>query len=162
MNGSRGNAASDAPEKPKRREIVLNLGTAHRMVPLVQRVVEDILQCQTTLEGLQPEQDRLDRNRRGLAWPERRRRYQLREEMTTAERHLHDAVDELEALGLVLLDEVTGRVGFPTLVNNRPAYFSWRPGEDGVTTWHFAEETKCRPIPASWFKADNVPVETQR
>lgn len=158
MNGYRGNAASDAPEKPTRREIVLNLNTARRMVTLVQRVVEDILQSQNNLNRLQPEQERLDRNRRSLAWPERRRRYQLREELLAAERQLHDAMDELESLGLALLDTDTGRVGFPTLVNNRPAYFSWRPGEDGVSTWQFAEDSKCRPIPAAWFKADDVPV----
>jgi hypothetical protein len=158
MNGSRGNAASDAPEKPARREIVLNLTTARRMLPLVQRVVEDILLSQRDLIRLQPEQDRLDRNRRTLAWPDRQRRYQLREEIAAAERHLTDAVEELEALGLVLLDNDRGRIGFPTLVNNRAAFFSWQPGEEAVTTWHFAEETTRRPIPASWFKSEGVRV----
>src|SRR5262245_41846747 len=108
MNGSKGNAASNAPEKPGRGDIVLNLVTARRMLPLVQRVVNDILQSQKILDRLQPEQDRLDRQRRSLAWPERQRRYQLRDEVAEAERQLHDALQELGDLGLALLDADTG------------------------------------------------------
>jgi hypothetical protein len=53
---------------------------------------------------------------------------------------------------VTLLDDDQGRVGFPTMVNNRRAYFSWRLGEDGLHSWHFAEESACRPIPAAWLK----------
>ena len=68
------------------------------------------------------------------------------------DRGVADAVDELQTLGVSLLDAEEGRVGFPTMVNNRPAYFTWRPGEDGLHSWQFAEESVCRPIPLSWFK----------
>jgi len=56
----------------------------------------------------------------------------------------------MQVLGLTLLDAEIGRVGFPTLVNDRRAYFSWRPGEEGLHSWHFAEESMCRPIPSAW------------
>ena len=51
-----------------------------------------------------------------------------------------------------LLDEVTGRIGFPTMVNERRAYFSWQPGEETLRSWRFADEDADRPIPASWLK----------
>jgi hypothetical protein len=158
MNGSTENTAFGASESPEPRETVLSLGTARDMVPLVKQVVLDILHQQKVLGRLQPEQERLDRQRRELAWPERQRRYQVREEVAAAERELYGALAELQALGVSLLDIETGRVGFPTMVNERRAYFSWKPGDEGVRTWHFADETALRPIPGSWAKV----AETQR
>jgi hypothetical protein len=148
--------ASGAPEKPGRRGRVLTLLTAQRMLPLVQRIVADILSRQASLDLLQPEQDRLDRNKRALSWPQRQRRYQVRDEVLTAERDLEAALLELQELAVVLLDPATGRVGFPTVVNDKAAFFSWQPGEAGIQGWHFAQETKCRPIPPAWTKVSDT------
>ena len=156
MNGSKGNAAFNASEMPERRDIVLNLNTARRMLPLVQRVVGDILADRKSLDRLQPEQDRLDRHRRDLVWQERQRRYQVHEEVAQAERHLTAASEELSALGVTVLDPDAGRVGFPTLVNDRRAFFSWKPGQETLTSWHFAEEIADRPIPMSWWKVSEA------
>jgi hypothetical protein len=152
MNGSKGNAAFNASEQPERRDVVLNLNTANRMLPLVQRVVEDILVSHQTIDRLQPEQDRLDRHKRDLVWQERERRYQVHEEVAAAERRLGEALEELSGLGLTMLDQNTGRIGFPTLVNDRKAYFSWVPGEAKLNYWQFAEEATARPIPAAWWQ----------
>src|SRR5580704_13989015 len=109
MNGSKGNAAFNASEMPERRDIVLNLNTARRMLPLVQRVVGDILADRKTLDRLQPEQDRLDRHRRDLVWQERQRRYQVHDEVSVIERHLSASLDELGTLGVTMLEPDTGR-----------------------------------------------------
>jgi hypothetical protein len=120
------------------------------MVPLVQRIVEDILQARKALARMRPEQDRLDRQRRSLAWPERSRRYQLQEEIATQELNLQDALAELDCLGLCLLDPVKGQVGFPTMVNGRRAFFSWKHGEKSLKHWQFAGEKTRRLIPNAW------------
>ena len=72
--------------------------------------------------------------------------------MAKAERNLAEVHEELAGLGVVLFDDEVGRVGFPTMVNNRRAFFSWQLGEDGLHSWHFAEEDASRPIPAAWLK----------
>jgi hypothetical protein len=156
MNGSTENRASSAFEKPGRFDAVLSLTTANTMLPLVGRIVADIQCYHHQLDRLRPELDRLNENRRQLAWPERRRRYEIREEIAFAEQELLDALAELEVLGLTLLDAAEGRIGLPTIVNDRRAYFSWKPGEDRLTTWHFAGETGRRPIPAHWTKAPDL------
>ena len=46
MSGSTENMASGASEKG--REVVLNLSTVHRMLPLVQRIIEDLLKTVPT------------------------------------------------------------------------------------------------------------------
>jgi hypothetical protein len=151
MSGSKGFRTPDASDKPERPETNLSLKTVQRMLPLVQRIVDDILVNQKAVERLQPEEESLDRNKRVLAWPERQRRYDIKEQLARADVNLQDALAELRDLGLVLLDDA-GRVGFPTVVNNRRAYFSWHPGEDGLHSWQFADEDVTRPIPLAWIK----------
>jgi hypothetical protein len=129
MNNSQGDRAIRAGEAPP---VVLSLSTVKKMLPLVERIISDIQTRQHAFHRLQPEHTRLERQRRNLDWPQRQRRYQLQDEIATAERGLGEAKDELAALGVALLDAETARVGFPTMVNNRRAYFSWRAGEDGL------------------------------
>jgi len=134
----------------------MNLTTARKMLPLVQRIVVDLVHCQNRLESLHPRKDQLDRQRRDLTWPERQRRYALHEETNALERKVSETLAELELLGVAVVDPVLGRVGFPTLVNNRPAFFAWWPGEADISQWHFATELRCRTIPPSWIEIDQV------
>jgi hypothetical protein len=151
MNGSMGYRASDAGETD-RGEVVLSLKTVQKMLPLVGRIVEDFLCHQQALSRLQPEEALLDRKKRTLDWPARQRRYSLKDELNGAENGMLDAREELNLLGVVLLDADVGRVGFPTMVNNRKAYFSWQAGETNLSSWHFVGESQCRPIPPAWLK----------
>ena len=83
MNSSP-NRASGPAERPRRKDVVFDLTTARRMLPLVRRIVQDIQSSCEQLTRLQPEQDRLDRHRRDLSWPERQRRYAVREEIAAS------------------------------------------------------------------------------
>jgi hypothetical protein len=149
MNGSTENRAGNAPEKSG-REAVLNLGTARKMVPLVAHIVGEILDLHHRLRVLEPEQARLDSQRRTLDWPARSRRYQVRDELAHLESKLKAAREELEHLGVTLFDPAKGRVGLPTKVNGHRAFFSWMPGDEGLRFWHFVGEPTRRAIPANW------------
>lgn len=152
MSGSRSFPTSDASESPERNEVVLNLKTVQKMLPLVQQIAQEIMTRRAAIERLLPEEERLDRQRRDLAWPARQRRYEIKEELAKAEKDLEIAIAELRDLGLTVLSETQGRIGFPTMVNNRKAFFSWSPGEDTLKTWRFADEDVDRPIPPTWLK----------
>jgi hypothetical protein len=154
MSGSTENRASGASEKRGGHDILLTWAAANRMLPLVQRIAAEFMECRQRLVRIQPEKDRLDRHRSDLSWPERERRYQLDEEIASGEKSLKAAVAELEGLGLTLIDRTTGEVGFPTKVNKRPAYFSWLPGEQSINFWQYAGDEERRPIPASWTKTE--------
>lgn len=152
MSGSRSYPASDASESSERNEVVLSLKTVHKMLPLVQQIAQEIVARHRAIERLQPEEECLDQQRRSLAWPMRRRRYEVKDELARAEKDLETAIAELRGLGLSVLNEVDGVIGFPTVVNDRRAFFSWHVGEVGVKTWRFADEDVDRPIPPSWMK----------
>ena len=144
------NRATNPAGKPRKKDIALDLTTARQMLPLVRSIVTDNVSSRTTLDRLAPEQERLDRHRRDLAWQERQRRYQLRDEIAAAEKSLVSAVGELTALGVSLLDAEAGEVDFPTKSNGRPAAYNWKLGEEAVRFWHYAGEEQRRPIPTDW------------
>jgi hypothetical protein len=143
----------DASEKPGKGTLVLDLATSQRMLPLVARIVRDIVGDRRELERLLPEQERLDRQKRDLDWDNRFRRYAIQAEIQGCENHLQETTSELRRLGVVLEDEIEGQVGFPTVVNGRTAYFSWRLGEATIEFWHFSKENVRRSVPANWFKS---------
>lgn len=157
------NRASNSAGKPRKREIVHDLATARRMLPLVQSIVTDVIAARRALDALVPEQERLDRNRRELAWQERQRRYQITDEIAAAERRWATAVGELTELGVALVNDETGEVDFPTKVNGRLAAFSWLVGEPELKHWHYADDEVRRAIPTEWEKAGTVtPTRSRR
>jgi hypothetical protein len=151
MSGSRSYPTSDASE-PESGEVVLSLKTVQKMLPLVRHIATDIIASHQAMVRLQPEEERLDRQRRSLDWPGRHRRYEVKEELAKSEKELEIALNELRELGLVLLHETAARIGFPTMVNNRRAYFTYQPTEEKLENWQFADEDVQRPIPATWLK----------
>jgi len=131
------------------------------MLPLVRGIVGDIIEKQQALTRLAPEQEFLDEVRRSLDWTGRQRRYALQDEITKSEKALTEAVSELTALGVRLIDAAVGSVDFPTRINGRSAAFSWQPGDESVTFWHYAGEELRRPIPADWQSGTPLRTRTQ-
>lgn len=154
--------ASGARGKSRRKNLLVDLPTARSMLPLIQRIVNDIVQHSGELDRFRFEQDGLDRNKRELSWPERERRYAVQGEVSRLETRLEEERRELDSLGAVLFPVDNGRIGFPTVVNGRPAYFSWKIGEDGLNYWHFDGESTRRPIPASWNEVNQGKLQNQR
>ena len=150
------NRASNSANKPRRKTANLELSTTRQMLPLVKSIVSDIVTSRLTLNRLAPEQEQLERHRRELMWQERQRRYQLGEEIKTAEQSLTAALTELNALGVTLIDDEFGEVDFPTKINGRSAAFNWRMGEDRIGHWHYSGEEQRRAIPADWDHAPAV------
>ena len=149
-------------ERPRKRKQPVDLPTARRMLPLVQRIVTDIVLDAEELDKYTFEQEGLDRNKTDLSWPERQRRYTLQGEVARLQTRLDEERRELDALGAVLVNRMQGHIGFPTVVHGRPAYFSWQLGEESVNYWHFDGESTRRPIPPSGFDSGIIRVVSQR
>jgi hypothetical protein len=150
MSGFIENRASGASEQSGPQDRVLTWHVCRDMLPLVGRIARDVVQYQGQLSQMQPEFAQLERNRRTLNWTGRSRRYQLEEEIAGAQNEMRSLLAELEVLGLTLLEPTQGLIGFPTMVNDRRAFFSWRPGEDGLLYWNYADEFARHPVPEDW------------
>src|SRR5438105_3792542 len=97
LNASR---APGASERSGPSERVLTWQASRAMLPLVGRIARDVVTHHEQLAHLRPERAHLERNRRTLDWPHRRRRYQLEEEIAALDAGLRGLVGELEALGV--------------------------------------------------------------
>jgi hypothetical protein len=141
-------------EKPSSRtEPLFELPTVLKMLPLVRRIAADLLESHSELNGLRDESGRLSRQRRDLPWSERKRRYLVQDTLSDVERRLRGYINEFEALGIAVIDLETAQLGFPTIVNNKLAFFSWLPSEESVTFWHYdRDEGRRRPVPEAWYK----------
>jgi hypothetical protein len=128
------------------------------MLPLVVRIAQDIVHYHGQLQQLCSELASLEENRRELTWPQRARRYELEDEIATAEVALRAIMAELDSLGVTLLDSTEGLVGFPTMVNQRRAFFSWKPGEETIAWWNYVSDRLRRSVPEEWTE---VPRESR-
>ncbi len=151
MSGWAEHSASDASQTVETVEIGFSLEIARRMLPLVRRIIRDLLVSQKRLLSLRQEKRRLEQRRLMLDWPQRRRRYELDEELAEQDHNRLDALAELEVLGVVLFDRRSGRVGFPAVIHNRPAFYIWQPGDQTVRHWRRAGERGLRSIPSNWL-----------
>lgn len=145
--------ASQAAKQTGRTEPLFELPTVIKMLPLVRQIAADLTASRVELVKFRSEGDRLDRQRHDLTWPERQRRYAVHDSINEAERRVRSLVNELENLGVVVIDVSTAQLGFPTIVNNKLAFFSWLPGEESVGHWHYDDDfSRRRPVPEAWYK----------
>ena len=109
---------------------------ATRMLPLVSRIVNDILLSGNSMKSMARETMTGD--------------HAAKLEHRIAE--LKSYVKELEDLGCSYKDWdfKTGLVDFPSDIEGRPAYLSWRSDETTVGYFYFIEENceQRRPLPA--------------
>lgn len=112
------------PSRPKRR---FTLAQANSTLPLVKRIVGDIvrthglvLRCQAELERAPAGKDRSAT--------------QLR--LDEAVNHLEDYVDELGDVGCELKDYQIGLIDFVGRHQRRDVYLCWKLGEERIGYWH--------------------------
>jgi hypothetical protein len=60
----------------------------------------------------------------------------LQTELEQAEEKMHGYLEELDKLGVLLKDFVSGLIDFPAWMNNHEVYLCWRLGETEVGYWH--------------------------
>lgn len=108
---------------------------ANRTLPLVRRVVADILEKGQALRALVQE-------------PEDR---EIRLRIGELERELYGLIQELHTIGCDYKDAgfQQGLVDFPARIDDQDVYLCWRSDEDAITWYHPVREGFAgrRPIP---------------
>jgi hypothetical protein len=103
---------------------------ATQMLPLVRRIVEDIV------GSVNRWRDRVREFELVTATGSDPRAAILEREVGAIAEEIDRFVRELTALGLELKDYETGLVDFPAERDGRPVYLCWRLGEPSVQFWH--------------------------
>ena len=110
---------------------------ANRTLPLVRRIVEDIVRTHLTWHEVFAELELVQSvGKPGLPDP---RAIALEKKLQGIAREVDAFQEELEALGIQLKDRRMGLVDFPSELDGRPMLLCWQLGEPSVQFWHDAD-----------------------
>jgi hypothetical protein len=107
---------------------------ANRTLPLVRKIVEDIVQQHRRWRETILELDLVASTAR--VTDPRERAEELERNAQTLAKEIEGYQRELEALGIQLKDKRLGLVDFPSEMNGRHVLLCWRLGEGDVQFWH--------------------------
>jgi hypothetical protein len=107
---------------------------ANRTLPLVRRIVEDVVRSHRRWQEAIVELDLLVAGSRAdLPDP---RAAALEREIQAIARDIDQFQGELDALGIQLKDRRIGLIDFPSEMDGRRVLLCWRLGEPAVQFWH--------------------------
>ena len=112
---------------------VFTLEEANRTLPLVRRIVRDIVEGHRRLQELAAEYSRLASD---LGESLGDRRAELRREIDALTRTVNGYIEELHGLGCLFKGFEEGLVDFYALKGGRPVFLCWKLGEERIEWWH--------------------------
>ena len=112
-------------------------GFATKMLPLVRRIVNDMLRLTKAID-FQREQlrgiDALSQTTDHDAYRDELK--DVRASLSQDEVELKKCFDELAALGVRPHHPFDGGVDFPAMLNRKPVFLCWMPDDEHVSHWH--------------------------
>ncbi len=128
------------------RTKVFTFDEAQRALPLVRRIVTDVVAQYRRLERLQ------QRRRRLKAQNRKRIVAELDDQAAQGADRLIELINEVNDIGCELKDWENGLVDFRTHHDGRDVYLCWKLGEDGLAHWHelHAGDGARRPVDPSF------------
>jgi hypothetical protein len=124
------------------------LEQAHRALPLVRRIVADIVDQHARVLALQTQDDPSHDDAED-------REIELNADASQALERLREFVQELTAVGCDLKDLERGLVDFPCMHEGREVCLCWHLGEERIDFWHEVEAGFAgrQPIDASFHES---------
>ncbi len=113
---------------------IFNVDEANRTLPLVRRIVEDVVRQHRVWREKILELDLVSSSSR--AEEPRLRAEQLEKEAQTLAHEIDGYQKELEELGIQLKDRRLGLIDFPSELGGKRVLLCWRLGETEVQFWH--------------------------
>jgi hypothetical protein len=135
----------DVPKTPTQK--LFTVDQANKTLPLVRRIVDDIVPHFDELDELQETLNRRDK----LSTKERDGIIARAESIAD---NINDLVEELTPIGCQLKDPKMGLVDFPALHEDRIVLLCWKRGEDEIAYWHDMESGFGGRRPVAELQAD--------
>lgn len=110
------------------------LAAANRALVLVKRVVADVISNYRLLVDLQEQVEAAGYDEESL------QNQAQHNQLVAVAKKLQSFARELDEIGVELKDWSAGVVDFPSMLDGREIYLTWRSGEDRVEYWHEVSE----------------------
>ena len=109
---------------------LFSLEEARRTLPLVQRIVADIVRVHEAMRETYLEAE-------ALVQAERREEAEtLQDALQELAHERGEFIAELDALGVELKDPASGLIDYPARYEDRIVYLCWKLGEETISHWH--------------------------
>ncbi len=112
------------PSLPKKR---FTLAAANKTLPLVKRIVSDVVKTHDLALNLQNQLESVEDSKETAA---------VQGELNRTLEHLQTFVAELTEIGCEIKDYKSGLIDFVGQHQGRDVYLCWRLGEDKIHFWH--------------------------
>jgi hypothetical protein len=126
--------------RPKRR---FTLAQANSTLPLVRRIVGDIVKTHGLVLRLQAEMERATAAREQAA---------IQSKLDESVTRLEDFIDELSEVGCELKDYQVGLIDFVGRHQSRDVHLCWKLGEEKIGYWHEIDAGYAGRQPVSTLK----------
>jgi hypothetical protein len=130
------------PSRPRRR---FTLAQANKTLPLVKRIVADIVRCHNEAAELQM---------RLATTSSMKHQRAIQKDLDGTLEHLQGYVEELTEIGCELKDYQTGLIDFIGRHQHRDVCLCWRLGEELIDYWHEMDAGLAGRQPASLLEED--------
>ena len=123
--------------------------SATRTLPLVRRIVKDLVALQVELVFRGERIDKLARQHNaGNSAAHSDELNEMRMSLQRDKVRIDDVVREIAAIGAVIDSPADGSVDFPAMAGDREIRLCWKPGDGDVSHWHELDQpaSKRRPI----------------
>lgn len=111
--------------------------SATNMLPLVRRIVADMLQLSRSIDAQREQLRGIDKLAETIDQPDYREELSdIRGSLLDDERRLEFCFRELTALGLEPHQPFDGSIDFPAVLNRRQVRLCWCPDDERVEHWH--------------------------
>lgn len=128
MSSTRQSGQSPAPSRSNDRTFTAE--QANSALPLVKRIVTDVVDTFERLKKLRERHDELIEQRKPSAADETEHQVSLSVD------RLNELLLELDQVGAQVKDFETGLVDFPGRRNDQDVLLCWKLGEEKLTHWH--------------------------
>ena len=137
-------AISDNGNGPTARPITsFTASSATAMLPLVSRIVDDLLRLDRAIKAQREQLKGVDQLAKTSEHPDYQDElFDIRGSLEEDQRLFQSCMSELTALGINPHVPFDGTVDFPTDLNRRAVRLCWQPGEERVEYWHEIGATK--------------------
>ena len=121
---------------------LLSLDETTRMLPLLRRIVQDIMDHWNLIIAKRGELEALEKGPADQEHPESEAKlHEVKQDLNGMIDKINCYIKEVEGLGCFVEEFKRGIVNFPSLYHGRKVFLCWNPSEDKVTHWHELDET---------------------
>ena len=121
------------------RSRILSLEEANQMLPLLDKIVRDIMATWDEIIRKRTELECLEKNPDGVSVLDEAQG--LKSDLNRLIDRINSYIREVEQLGCFVEEFKRGIVNFPSLYVGRKVFLCWKPGEPEVHHWHELDES---------------------